>query len=511
MLDSAKKFIRRPSFNGRIALMLTFALVTGAGLIAVNRKVDSVLTDSLQSSTEQGASATANTLADFALSERELEQSKLSSHAKRTLQEELNSSSAVESARLWDRSGNLVLDTEFDSKDAKPADEVPEAFDGESITRLTSRADEKTEGVVQRGTTADDDLNLIEVYLPMSAQGEAPKYVLEAFLPYKPAGGLIAGAHRSLNILLTGTTVLLWLMLVWLFFRASRRIVPPGRNFGMERRLRAALAAGQIVTVFQPKVDLRTGSQVGVEALVRWRKPKRGLVAPGEFLPQIESSPVMHALTRTVLDQALGQLAAWRRAGIAIRSMAVNIPSHSLLKEGFEGQVKDLLAYHRIPAAHLTLELTEASFIEQADLAQERVSSLRNLGVAVSIDDFGTRYSSLARLAGLDVSELKIDRAFVAGMRRNQADLAVVQMIIDLGEALGLRVVAEGIEEEEDAEELRRLGCTIGQGFLYARPMEWAQVAQWCGQHSPGYEPASNGNGRLLQPPVWRPGKLIAR
>lgn len=131
--------------------------------------------------------------------------------------------------------------------------------------------------------------------------------------------------------------------------------------------------------------------------------------------------------------------------------------------------------------------------------------------MAVSIDDFGTRYSSLARLAGLDVSELKIDRAFVAGMRRNEADLAVVKMIIDLGKALNLRVVAEGIEEEADAAELRRLGCEIGQGFLYARPMEGRDLASWCNEHCPSRASTTNGNGFLPRVPVWRPGKLVAR
>ena len=333
--------------------------------------------------------------------------------------------------------------------------------------------------------------------------------MIEALLPYEPASGLIADAHRSLDLLITGTSILLWLVIMFLVVRAARRIVPPGRDFGVERRLRAALLADRIVTVYQPKVDLRTGAPVGVEALVRWEQPGKGLVAPGDFLPQIENSEVMHALTSTVLDKSLEQLASWRRQGLAIRSMAVNVPSMSLLSPRFEGEVRDVLERHRIPPAHLTLELTEASFIDEPDLAAQRVSSLRRLGVAVSIDDFGTRYSSLARLAGLDVSELKIDRAFVAGMRQNQGDLAIVRMIIDLGEFLDLKVVAEGIEEEEDAAELRELGCEIGQGFLYARPMSGVALAHWCGEHAPGHSSSLAGNGSAA--PVWAPGRLITR
>jgi len=510
MVERLESLSRRPRISGRLALLIAFAILVGLGLAIVDRRVDDVLTDSLHSSAEQGAFATAQTLADFALDDEDLRTPELSAGARADLARQLQDASSVESARLWDREGGLVLDTAFEKSQTVPGEDVFEAFEGEAITELTSRAEERLEGV-GGPSAADDEMNLIEVYLPLAAAGEEPRYVIEAFLPYKPAQGLIADAHRSLDILLAGTSILLWAVLVFLFVRAARRIVPPGRNHRIERRLRAALLADRIVAVYQPKVDIRTGVPAGVEALVRWDQPGRGLVAPGEFLPQIENSHAMHSLTRAVLDQALGQLASWRRQGLAIRSMAVNVPSISLLSPGFEDEVSAVLGRHRIPPAHLTLELTEASFIEQPDLAAERVARLRQLGVAVSIDDFGTRYSSLARLAGLEVSELKIDRAFVAGMRRNDADLAVVRMVIELGQSLGLDVVAEGIEVEADAEVLRGLGCTIGQGFLYARPMSGGDLARWCGDHAPGHTPSHSGNGAVKVPPVWAPGRPVAR
>jgi EAL domain-containing protein (putative c-di-GMP-specific phosphodiesterase class I) len=468
----------RSVLNGRVFVVAALVLGIGAGLYAIDRQVDSVLTKSLRSSAEQGASATAKTLADFALSEKQLDKSHLGPKAKAAFTQQLRQSTSVEAARLWSSDGSLVLDTAFHEPDAQPSPGVLAAFDGQSITRLTSDAEELEEAGIDPGS-AGADKDVIEVYLPIAPAGGQPRYVIEAFLNYEPSTGLITGAHHSLDALLTGTTVLLFIILSSLTWRAARRVVPPGRNFKLERRLGRALRAGQIETVFQPKIHLLDGEVTGVEALVRWRQADGGLVVPGDFLPPIENSDVMHDLTLTVLDQAIGQLAHWRAQGLDIGSVAVNVPSQSLLAASFEREVHTALERYHVGAEKLTLELTEASIVEQPDLAAERIAALRAIGVDVSIDDFGTRYSSLARISRFDVSELKIDRAFVSGMRHNEADLAVVKMVIDLGKALGLRVVAEGIEVELDADELTRMGCPIGQGFLFARPMPGTEIPAW--------------------------------
>lgn len=481
-MTSPPSFDLKAALNGRVVVVIALVLALGAGLFVIERRVDSVLTQSLRSSAEQGASATARTLADFALSERQLDRPRLSPAAKAALVEQLRLSSSVEAARLWARDGSLVLDTAFNHTEAEPSPGVLLAFDGESITRLTSDAEELEEAGIDSGS-AEAERDVIEVYLPIAPAGGRPRYVIEAFLNYEPSTGLIAGAHNSLNLLLTGTSVLLFIVLTSLLWRAARRVVPPGRNFRLERRLRRALRAGQIETVFQPKVALLTGEPAGVEALVRWRQSDGSLVVPGDFLPPIENSDAMHDLTLTVLDQSIGQLAHWRAQGLELGSVAVNVPSQSLLSARFEREVHTVLERYHVGPEKLTLELTEASIVEQPDLAAKRIAALREIGVEVSIDDFGTRYSSLARISRFAVSELKIDRAFVSGIRHNEADLAVVKMVIDLGKALGLRVVAEGIEVELDADELCRLGCPIGQGFLFARPMPGTEIPAWARSH----------------------------
>jgi EAL domain-containing protein (putative c-di-GMP-specific phosphodiesterase class I) len=477
-MNGSQRFNWRTALSGRALVVAAIVIGLGAGLFAIDRQIDSVLTQSLRSSAEQGASATAKTLADFALSEKQLDKPHLGPKAKAALAKQLRLSDSIVAARLWAADGSLVVDTAFHRTEADPPAGVLGAFDGHSVTRLTSASGELEEsGIDPSSASASKDL--VEVYLPLAPAGGQPRYVIEAFLNYEPSSGLITNAHHSLNLLLTGTTVLLFIVLSSLIWRAARRVVPPGRNFKLERRLGRALRAGQIETVFQPKIHLLTGEVTGVEALVRWRQPDGSLVVPGDFLPPIENSDVMHDLTLTVLDQSVGQLAHWRAQGLDIGSVAVNIPSQSLLSARFEREVHTALERYHVGPEKLTLELTEASIVEQPDLAAERIGALRAIGVDVSIDDFGTRYSSLARISRFDVSELKIDRAFVSGMRHNEADLAVVKMVIDLGKALGMRVVAEGIEIEVDAEELTRMGCPVGQGFLFARPMPGTEILAW--------------------------------
>jgi EAL domain-containing protein (putative c-di-GMP-specific phosphodiesterase class I) len=477
-MKASQGFNWRSVLNGRAFVVAALVLGLGAGLFAIDRQVDSVLTQSLRSSAEQGASATANTLADFALTEKQLDKPHLGPKARADLVQQLRISDSIVAARLWAADGTLVVDTAFHRTDASPPAGVLGAFDGTGVTRLTSASDELEESGLDPGTAAVTK-DLVEVYLPIAPAGGSPRYVIEAFLNYEPSSGLISGAHHSLDLLLTATTVLLFIVLSSLIWRAARRVVPPGRNFKLERRLRRALRAGQIETVFQPKIHLLDGDVIGVEALVRWRQADGTLVVPGDFLPPIENSDVMHDLTLTVLDQSIAQLAHWRSQGLDIGSVAVNVPSQSLLSASFERDVHTALERYHVEPEKLTLELTEASIVEQPDLAAERIAALRAIGVDVSIDDFGTRYSSLARISRFDVSELKIDRAFVSGMRHNEADLAVVKMVIELGKALGMRVVAEGIEVEVDADELTRMGCPIGQGFLFARPMPGPEIPAW--------------------------------
>ena len=242
--------------------------------------------------------------------------------------------------------------------------------------------------------------------------------------------------------------------------------------------LRRALADGEIVVHFQPKVDLRSGEVTGAEALVRWEHPERGLMSPMEFLPLAEQTGLITALTTEVLEQALRQCRAWGDDGIDI-AVAVNVSERSLLDPAFPDEVDALLARHGVPGNRLQLELTERSLIGDLATAMDTIARLHGLGVRLSVDDFGTGYSSLSRLLDLPLQELKIDRSFVTDIDGEGPGAAIVRSTIDLGHHLGLEVVAEGVETETTLAELRELGCDAVQGYHLLRPQLAADVTAW--------------------------------
>ncbi|HET9944296.1 MAG TPA: bifunctional diguanylate cyclase/phosphodiesterase [Actinomycetes bacterium] len=243
-------------------------------------------------------------------------------------------------------------------------------------------------------------------------------------------------------------------------------------------RLLAELARGirhdELVLHYQPKCDL-TGAVRGVEALVRWQHPERGLLLPAEFVPVAERTGLIHPLTDFVIDRAVGQAAAWSAAGRPV-AVAVNVSTRSLLDPGFAERVLAILAAHRTPAQLLGLEITETTIMEDPDRALAVLTRLAGEGVRLSIDDFGTGYSSLAYLKSLPVHELKIDRSFVAGMVGNPRDQVIVDSTVALGRRLGLEVVAEGVEDEATRAALEGLGCELAQGYLFSRPVPAADV-----------------------------------
>jgi diguanylate cyclase (GGDEF)-like protein len=233
--------------------------------------------------------------------------------------------------------------------------------------------------------------------------------------------------------------------------------------------LRVALDQRQLVLHYQPKFDLITGEVRGVEALVRWQHPERGLLAPDTFVPTAERTGLINPLTDYVLDLALCKAAYWLEAGLSV-PMAVNISARSLLDTAFPDRVLATLAARGIPAASLILEITETSIMEDPEHALAALQRLHDAGVYLSIDDFGTGYSSLAYLKRLPVDEIKIDRSFIAALAVDARDRLIVASTVSLGRALGLDVVAEGVEEEETLLVLRELGCDLAQGFLFGRP-----------------------------------------
>ncbi|WP_369056539.1 putative bifunctional diguanylate cyclase/phosphodiesterase [Kineococcus terrestris] len=260
-------------------------------------------------------------------------------------------------------------------------------------------------------------------------------------------------------------------------------------NLELLGQVRRAMEDDQLVVHYQPKVSGDGSRLLGFEALVRWDHPERGLLAPAEFLPPVERSHLVHALTRWVMITALQQAARWRAQGLAT-SMAVNV-SAATLDEGLLGIVEEALALTRWPAADLVLEITETAVIEDPAGARRTVQALRERGVRVAVDDFGAGSTSLGHLRGLPVHELKIDRQFVAELTAHPEDEVIVSSVIALAHRLGLTVVAEGVETVAAADRLNALGCDELQGFFFARPLPADQAMAWVraeGMGGPGVD-----------------------
>jgi EAL domain-containing protein (putative c-di-GMP-specific phosphodiesterase class I) len=237
-----------------------------------------------------------------------------------------------------------------------------------------------------------------------------------------------------------------------------------------------AIESGQIVVHYQPKFDLATGAITGAEALVRWEHPQFGLLGPGAFLPLAEQTGLMRPLTLRVLNDALAQCARWRDEGLEI-AVAVNLGAPNLLDLGLPGDVRQALERWDVDPRLLQLEITETIVAADPVRVIEIMQRLGELGIELSLDDFGTGSSSLAYLRELPVQELKIDKSFILGMDEDEEAATIVQTIVDLAHNLQLRAVAEGIETDDAYRLLADSGCDQGQGFLMGRPMPAAELA----------------------------------
>ncbi|MGX4689677.1 putative bifunctional diguanylate cyclase/phosphodiesterase [Streptomyces sp. JNUCC 63] len=259
-------------------------------------------------------------------------------------------------------------------------------------------------------------------------------------------------------------------------YESKRDSNTPDR-LGLLGDLRRALDAHEVQLHYQPKVRF-DGQVAGLEALVRWVHPERGKVPPDEFIAIAESSGLMPHLTDYVLETALGQVARWRAQGLYV-PVAVNVSPRDVHVPGFAGSVAARLARHGVPAGALQLEITEHVLLEDPQRAADTLHALTGHGVKMSLDDFGTGYSSLVHLRRLPVSELKIDRSFVARLAVDAEDAEIVRCTVDLAHSLGLLVVAEGVEDDETWERLRDLGCDAVQGWLVAAAMPPEETTAW--------------------------------
>jgi diguanylate cyclase (GGDEF)-like protein len=241
----------------------------------------------------------------------------------------------------------------------------------------------------------------------------------------------------------------------------------------LEMDLRVALKNEEFVLAYQPTFKLSDMSPTGVEALIRWNSPHRGTVQPDEFIPLLEATGLINQIGRWVLDRACAQGAAWRAAGYPI-SMAVNVSGRQLDSDEIVTDVERALSQSGLEPSALTIEITETTLMRNAEETARRLIAVKELGVRVAIDDFGTGYSSLAHLRQFPVDALKIDRSFITGLTRNQEGETLIHTLVQLGKALSIETIAEGIEQPNELSLLRGEQCDGGQGFLFARPLDVA-------------------------------------
>ncbi|MDD0969228.1 MULTISPECIES: phosphodiesterase DibA [Pseudomonas] len=240
--------------------------------------------------------------------------------------------------------------------------------------------------------------------------------------------------------------------------------------------LRRALEQQELRVYYQPVHDLKTSRLIGVEALVRWEHPQRGLVSPAEFIPIAERTGLISEIDAWVMQQACRQMCQWQQAGVVLSFVAVNVSSRLFARRELYEQVAQVLHETGLDPAYLELEVTESAVMDDPEVALEQMHRLRELGIRLAIDDFGTGYSSLLRLKRLPVQKLKIDQGFVAGLPWDEDDAAIVRVIIALARSMGMQVHAEGIEQAEQAAFLLGQACDLGQGYWFGRPVPEAQI-----------------------------------
>jgi diguanylate cyclase (GGDEF)-like protein len=265
----------------------------------------------------------------------------------------------------------------------------------------------------------------------------------------------------------------------------------------LETDMRRGLMDDEFFLVYQPQIDMESGRALGVEALLRWRDPIRGVIGPTEFIPIAEESGMIQALGSRALRDACRQLMSWHRQNMMLR-LSVNLSVQQLQHDNWLSVVEDALRASGLPARYLDLEITESVIITNPERAVATLEKLKQMGVSITVDDFGTGYSSLFYLARLPIQSIKIDQRFVHGLEQNRNDEAITQLIIAASHSIGLRVIAEGVETVAQFEFLKKHGCEEAQGYLISRPLEAPELRSWWAMQ----EEENRIVGR--QPDMWR-------
>ena len=290
----------------------------------------------------------------------------------------------------------------------------------------------------------------------------------------------IATQTHRINYILFGAALLFYTALWPLLLRASRavRVQTDPRKLALIRELSRGIERDELLLYYQPEIDLIEGRVVAVEALLRWQHPKRGLLAPSAFLPTVTDAELNAQLAVHVVAMALRDCQQWRDRGIDA-AVNVNLSIANVLDDGLPDQIGKMLAAGGIPPGVLGLEVTETAIVADEQRATAMLKALDGMGVRIAIDDFGTGYSSLACLRDLPITELKIDRDFVVGLRTRPRDRAIVRLITHLAHGLDVKVIAEGVEDEQTVNELAALEVDMAQGYYFSRPLPLAELVAW--------------------------------
>jgi EAL domain-containing protein (putative c-di-GMP-specific phosphodiesterase class I)/FixJ family two-component response regulator len=260
---------------------------------------------------------------------------------------------------------------------------------------------------------------------------------------------------------------------------------PRGNGTTREGELRRAIREQEFVLHYQPQVSIATNEVVGMEALVRWQHPERGLVYPDEFIGAAESMGLIDDLTWIVVNKSFAEMREWLAAHHA-PTVSINVSAQTLTDLSLPDRLSAITTRHNVSASRLVVEVTESGLIEEFAKALDILARLRVKGISLSIDDFGNGYSMMQQLRRVPANELKIDRSFVEASESDESARVIVEQTIALGHKLGMKVVAEGIETESQLELLRQLGCDIGQGYLFSRPVPMPEFSAWLDKWSGG-------------------------
>ena len=382
----------------------------------------------------------------------------------------------IESLTLWAKDGRAVYSSnrQIEGRRLPPSGDVRAALEGRTVSKDDSHPSPSGDG---------GPVRVYEVYEPVPSAGR-PIGALEVAVPADLVHGSIPEVRDKLLLWVCGASIALWLLLLPLTTRLARFAAEKydPRQKKMLGALERAIRNRDLELHYQPQMSLSTGSPCRVEALVRWRRGKV-LVPPGDFLPDAERSPLIVPLTDLVVDEAFAQAGEWHRQGRGLQ-VAVNLSPVNLRDESLPRRIEGALAKHGVPAGMIVVEVTETAVLEEPERTRGVLDRIAELGVTVSVDDFGTGYSSLLWLQLFPVSEIKVDRTFVAQLTGEGR--AYVAGAIRLAHDLKLTVVAEGVEDEHQLKVLQDLECDVGQGYLFSAPLPVGEVEEWLSSQPAG-------------------------